>query len=145
MSKIVMLKVWTHKQSASVGLAVFVLSLLWPSVPLRSVDLWLQFLAVLFPTKILYPILAFLIASYAAIYFYNKRVEPCCPVGTTRTGAPAFLGVLLGACPACIPVVGFFLPLTVTITLSYFSWLFALGSILFLLFAIYRMNGFRRM
>jgi len=145
MSKILLVKVWTHKKSASLGVAVFVASLLWPSIPLRSIELWLQFLAVLFPTKILYPILAFLIASYVAIYYYNKKVEVCCPVGRLKTGfSVSFLGVLLGACPACIPVVAFFLPLAVTITLSYYSWFFALASIVVLLFAVYRMNGFKK-
>ena len=135
-----------HKPGWRIALAVFAVVLLWPSVPLRGIDLWLQFLALLFPTVILYPILAFLIASYAAIYYYNKRVEVCCSISSAKAGASAsFAGVLLAACPACIPVVGFFLPLSVTITLSYYSWFFAMGLRFSLLFAVYRMGGFKKL
>lgn len=145
MAKVLLIKAWTHKKSALVGLLASVFVLLWPSVPLRSVDLWLQILSNLYPTKILYPILAFLIGSYVAIYFYNKKVEACCSIDNLKTGTSASLtGVLLGACPACIPVIAFFLPLSITITLSYFSWIFAIAAIFILLFAIYRMNGFKK-
>lgn len=145
MMEMLLLKVWTNKKSALVGFVIFVFVLLWPSIPLSSVNLWLQTLTNLFPTQILYPILSFLIGSYVAIYFYNKKVETCCSINNAKTGASTSVaGVLLGACPACIPVIAFFLPLSVTITLSYFSWLFAVASILILLFAIYRMNGFKK-
>lgn len=145
MSKILLLKAWTNKKSALVGVLALVFVLFWPSIPLRSVDLWLQTLSNLFPTIILYPILAFLVGSYASIYFYNKTIEKCCSVDGIKTGSSATLGgVLLGACPACIPVIAFFLPLSITITLSYFSWLFSIVAIFILLFVIYRMNGFKK-
>jgi hypothetical protein len=38
-----------------------------------------------------------------------------------------------------------FLPLSVTITLSYFSWIFSTLAIFILLFLIWRMNGFKKM
>src|SRR5712692_5750452 len=146
MPRMLFLRVWTNKKSAAVGLAAFVTVLLWPSIPLRSVDLWLMTLWLLYPTKILYPILAFLAGSYVAIYFYNKRVESCCSVNSVRTGtAGSLIGIFLGVCPACIPFLAFLLPLSLTLTLSHLSPFLLAASIGILLFAIHRMNGFRRM
>ena len=145
MQQMLLFKAWTNKKSALIGLLLFLFILLWPAVPLRSINLWLLTLTNLFPTVILYPILSFLTGSYAAIYFYNKKIERCCSIKNMKTGASASVaGVLLGACPACIPVIAFFLPLSITITLSYFSWVFAIVAIFVLLFAIYRMNGFKK-
>ncbi|MEX0617032.1 MAG: hypothetical protein WD231_04475 [Candidatus Woykebacteria bacterium] len=137
-------KAWTNKLSASFGLFVLLVSLLWPAIPLRSLDIWLATLTGRFPTNLFYPILAILVGSFVAIYVYNKYVHTCCPVGSGKSGGAASLfGVLLGACPACIPALGFFLPLGVTVTLGYFSWVFLLGSVALLTFSIYRMNGFK--
>lgn len=145
MKDVLILKVWRNKISASAGIVAIALTLLWPSVPLRSLDAWLKTLVNLFPTNFLYPILAILIGTFVAIYIYNKRVQSCCSINSTKTGTSASLiGVFLGACPACIPALAFFLPLSVTITLSYFSWAFLLGSIIVLTFAIYKINGFRK-
>lgn len=144
MPRILFLRVWTNKKSAAVGLAAFVAVLLWPSIPLRGVDLWLNTLWLLYPTKILYPILAFLTGSYAAIYFYNKRIESCCSVNSARTGtAGSLIGIFLGVCPACVPFLAFLLPLGLTLTLSHLSPFLLAASIGILLFAIHRMNGFR--
>ncbi len=99
----------------------------------------------MFPANILYPVLAVLEGSYVAIYYYNKRIESCCSVNSVRTGTVgSLIGVFLGACPACIPVLGFLLPLSLTLTLSHLSPFLLAASIGILLFAIYRMNGFRR-
>ena len=145
MKDILILKVWRNKISASAGIAAIALTLLWPSIPLRGLDAWLKTLVNLFPTNFLYPILAILIGTFVAIYIYNKKVQSCCSIKSTGTGASAsFIGIFLGACPACIPALAFFLPLSATVTLSYFSWAFLLASIAVLTFAIYKMNGFRR-
>ncbi len=141
-----MLKAWTNKKSAAVGLVASVTTLLWPSIPLRGLDLWIQTLSYLFPTKILYPVLAFLTGSYVAIYFYNRKVEACCSVNSAKSATSgSLIGIFLGACPACIPAIAFFIPLGLTLTLSHLSPLFLSASVGVLLFAIHRMNGFRRM
>ncbi len=145
MQRVLLLKAWTNKKSATVGLVAFVADLLWPSIPLRSVDVWLKTLSLLYPTNLLYPILAFLTGSYVAIYFYNKRVETCCSVNSVRTGtAGSLIGIFLGVCPACVPVLAFLLPLGLTLTLSHLSPFLLAASIGILLFAVHRMNGFRR-
>lgn len=139
----VLFKVWKNKLSATIGLIVVAVVLLWPALPLRSLDIWLQTLVSKFPTNVLYPIFALLIGSYAAMYIYDKKVAKCCRVDSSKTALPSVLGILLGACPACIPVIAFFLPLSVTIAISYYSWIILLVSILLILFAIYRAGGFR--
>jgi len=142
--RVLLVKVWTIKKSAAVGLTAFFASLLWPSIPLRSLESWFLTLTNLFPTNVLYPVLAFLTGSYAAVYFYNKRVESCCSIDNARIGTSgSLIGIFLGACPACIPFIAFFLPLGLTITLSRLSPYLLVASIAILLFAIYRMNGFK--
>jgi len=136
------LKAWTKKKSGIIGLIVLLVVLLWPAIPLRGLDVWLQTLTELFPTNIFYPIMAVLIGSYAALYVYMKESNTC--KVNPKTGASASLvGILLGACPACIPALAFFLPLSLTVTLSYFSWIFLIASVGILLFAIYKMDGFK--
>ena len=137
-----LVKAWRNKKSALIGFIVIIFVLLWPSIPLRGVDVWMKTLFDLFPTNILYPIMSILVASYAALYVYNRQSKTCNTSATSGASA-SFLGVLLGACPACIPVLAFFLPLSITVTLSYYSWIFLTVSIVILLFAIYKMEGFK--
>lgn len=141
----IIFKVWTHKLSISIGILIIGIVLLWPAIPLRSLDVWLQTLASKFPTNVLYPIFALLIGSYAALYTYDKKVAKCCRVDATKvSAAPSILGILLGACPACIPVLAFFLPLSVTIAIGYYSWIILLVSIALILFSIWRAGGFQK-
>jgi hypothetical protein len=145
MPRILLVKAWTNKKSSTVGLITIFLVLIWPAVPLRSLNLWFETLLNLFPNVILYPILSFLVGSYVAIYFYNKKVEQCCPIVYVKTGASAsIIGVLFGTCPACIPIIAFFLPLGIALTLSSISWFFAAVAIGVLIFIIYKMNGFKK-
>lgn len=136
---------WMNRKSGVLGGITFLAVLLFPSIPLRGLGVWLETLLGLFPTNIFYPILAFLIGSFVSLYVYNRKVKACCSVKDAQAGASAsFAGILLGACPACIPALAFFLPLSITVSLSYFSWVFLLISIGILIFALYRMNGFKK-
>ena len=136
---------WRYKWSAVAALATVVIVLLWPSIPLRGVDNWLQFLYYYTPQNYFYLLLSVLSGLYAGIYVYNKKVNACCSITNEKTAATgSVIGILLGACPACIPVLAFFLPLSVTIVLSRISLLFLILSIAVMVFAIYRMNGFKK-
>lgn len=138
-------KAWTHKISATAGLMVLAATLLWPAVPLRSLDVWVQTLVAKFPTNVLYSIFALTIGTYVALFVYDRKVAKCCRVGASKTGAAASIfGILLGACPACIPLIAFFLPLSFTIAIGYYSWAILLGAILILLWSIWRIGGFQR-
>lgn len=141
----IIFKVWTHKLSASIGILAVGIVLLWPAIPLRSLDVWVQTLVSKFPTNVLYPIFALLIGSYAALYTYDKKVAKCCRVDATKASAtPSILGILLGACPACIPTLAFFLPLSITIAIGYYGWIILLSSMALILFSIWRAGGFQK-
>lgn len=143
---IIIFKVWTNKISAAVGLLVVAIVLLWPALPLRSLNVWFLTLTSKFPTNILYPIFALLIGSYAALYVYDRKVAKCCRVDATKaSAASSILGILLGACPACIPALAFFLPLSLTIAIGYYSWIILLASIALILFSIWRAGGFQKL
>jgi len=137
-------KAWSDRKSGLVGVVVFAAVMLWPAVPLRGLDTWMRTLFELFPTNILYPPMAILIGSYAALYVYSRKRETC-KINPNAGASASFAGVLLGACPACIPALAFFLPLSATVTLGYFSWVFLVASIAILIFAIHRMEGFRKL
>jgi len=144
MKDILIFKIWKHKLPALAALATIFFVFLWPSIPLRGVSNWLQFLYYYSPQNYFYAILSILSGIYVGIYVYDRKVQSCCSIQNKKVGAAgSVLGVLLGACPACIPVLAFFLPLSLTIVLSRVSLLFLIIAIAIMLFSIYRMNGFR--
>lgn len=127
------------------GVLVMVITLLWPAILLKGLNVWFKTLTGLFPTNIGYPFLVLLIGIYVALFVYSKKNPLLCPVKKKKSGVfGGVVGVLFGACPACIPSIAFFLPLGLTIFLSHYSWLFLLLAIIFLIFAIYRMGGFKK-
>ena len=139
---ILILKALKDKTALFWGVLAMVIVLLWPAIPLRSLDVWLKTLTGLFPTNIGYPILSLLIGIYTTLFVFIRKNPALCQVKKEKTGILAGIGgILLGACPACIPVIAFFLPLGLAITLSYYSWLFLSAAIIFLIFAIWRMGG----
>ena len=145
MKDMLIFKIWRHKLPALWAFLTIIFVLLWPSIPLRGVANWLQFFYFYTPQNYLYSILSILSGLYVGIYVYNKKVAACCSIDSVKTGAAGSLfGILLGACPACIPVLAFLLPLSATIVLSRLSVVFLIIAILIMLFSIYRMNGFKR-
>ena len=143
--QLLIFKVWRHKAPALWGMAVILAVLLWPSIPLQGFLNWMDFLYNWYPQNILYVIMAIFSGFYTALYAYNKTVAPTCPAKGSKGGIFGSLGgILLGACPACIPVLGFILPLSVILTLGFFSWIFIVIAIGAILFSIYKMNGFKK-
>lgn len=139
-------KTLQDKNSFSWGILITIFVLVWPAIPLRGLDIWFKTLIGLFPTNIGYLILAFLIGIYTSLFIYIKKNKKTClfcrPQKSGILGG--VVGVFLGVCPACIPAIAFFLPLSLTITIGYYSWVFLLTGILFLVFAIWRMGGFSK-
>lgn len=133
---------WKNGKSAIMGIAVIFVVMLWPAIPLKGLDVWFKTMAGISYTLFLYPIMAVLTGSFVVLYTYNKQCKTC-EINPAKGISASILGVLLGACPACIPAIAFFLPLSLTITLSYFSWAFLIVSITILLFALYKMGGFK--
>ncbi|MBI5123122.1 hypothetical protein HZA75_04670 [Candidatus Roizmanbacteria bacterium] len=145
MKNIVILKIWRHKLPTLAALGTMAGVFLWPSIPLRGINRWLQFFYYYSPQNYFYAILSILSGIYVGIYVYDRKVQSCCSIRSKKVGAAgSVLGVLLGACPACIPVLAFFLPLSISIALSRVSLLFLILSIGIMLLSIYRMNGFRK-
>ena len=136
---------WGYKLPALVALATTAAIFFWPALPLRSIANWLVVYINTPYLTFLYPVIAILSGEYMGLYVYNKKVAPCCSIETIKGGAAGSLvGVLLGACPACIPVIAIFLPLAFNVFLSRAAPIFSLISVAILLWVIYRMNGFKR-
>jgi len=139
------IKALQNRKALFYGMSVMLIALFWPAIPLRGLDVWFKTLARLFPTNIGYLPLVVLMGFYTTLFVYRRQKAELCRLNGGRKGIVAsFVGVFLGACPACIPAIAFFLPLSATITLSYFSWIFLLFAILLLTFLIFRMGAFQR-
>jgi len=145
MNNILIFKMWGYKLPALAALATAIAIFFWPALPLRGIENWLLIYANTPYLTFLYPVIAILSGEYMGLYVYNKKVAPCCSIETIKGGAAGSLvGVLLGACPACIPVIAIFLPLAFNVFLSRAAPIFSLISVAILLWVIYRMNGFKR-
>jgi len=145
MKDILIFKIWRYKIPALSALATMMVAFLWPAFFLGGITNWLRFFYYYSPQNYLYTLLSLLSGLYVGIYVYNRKVAACCSIDSVKTGtAGSLFGILLGACPACIPVLAFLLPLSATIVLSRLSLVFLVIAILIMLFSIYRMNGFKR-
>jgi hypothetical protein len=145
MGNLLIFKLWRHAWPSMAALATMLAVFFWPAVPLGGVSDWLLFFSYYTPQNYLYSALTVLAGLYVGIYIYNKKVCATCLPGDKKIGAAGVAGgVLLGACPACIPALAVFLPLGVSVYLSRISWVFLVLAIMLLTFLIYRMNGFRR-
>ena len=145
MKDIIILKIWRHKLSALAALVTMAGVFLWPSIPLGGITKWLEFFYYYTRQNYLYLLMAIFSGLYVGIYVYDKTVARCCSIKNRKVGIlGSSVGILLGACPACIPVLVFFLPLSVTIVLSRISLAFLVIAIGIMLLAIYKMNGFKK-
>lgn len=136
---------WGRAWPALTALITMAVVFLWPALPLKGIGNWMVVYANTPYLFYLYPIIAVLSGGYVGLYVYNKKVAPCCSIENTHAGFVGSLaGILLGACPACIPVIAVFLPLAFNIFLSRVAPIFSIISIVILLWVIYKMNGFKR-
>lgn len=145
MKDILIFKIWQHKLPALSALATMAVAFLWPALFLGGVTNWLRFFYYYSPQNHLLAAVMLLSGIYVGLFVYDKKIAPCCSIDSKVGGAAgSIFGIILGACPACIPFLAIFLPLSATITLSYLSWVFSTIGILLLLFFIWRMNGFKK-
>lgn len=145
MKDILIFKIWQHKFPALAALFTIAFVFLWPSIPLGGITKWLEFFYYYTPQNYLYLLMAIFSGLYVGIYVYDKTVARCCSIKNRKVGIlGSSVGILLGACPACIPVLAFFLPLSLTIVLSRVSLWFLIIAIGIMLLAIYKMNGFKK-
>jgi len=94
----------------------------------------------------LYIVYSLLFGIVVAVQAYNLLNPAVCnPKKGVRTGlAGAGLGFFVGVCPACIGIVGLILPLGVSLTLTYYSWIFMLFAIGVLVISLYLLGGFKK-
>ena len=145
MTAIPILGMWRHPIPAGLIVTTTAIILVWPAIPLVGLGNWTSVYANTPYLLVLYPLVALLSGVIVGLFAYRKWVAPRCSVGSTKLGAAgSFLGIFLGACPACIPTIAVLLPLSVNVFLSRVAPIFAGLAVAILLFAIYRMNGFRR-
>ena len=145
MKEILIFKIWQYKLPALSALATMAVAFLWPSLFLGGIANWLRFFYYYSPQNYLLAAVTILSGVYVGLFVYDKKIAPCCSIDSKVGGATgSIFGIVLGACPACIPFLVVFLPLSATITLSYFSWIFSTLAIFILLFFIWRMNGFKK-
>lgn len=145
MKNILIFKMWRYTLPALAALATMIAIFFWPALPLRGITNWFVIYASTPYLTFLYPAIAILSGVYMGLYTYNKKVAPCCSIETIKGGAAgSFVGVFLGACPACIPVIAILLPLAFNVFLSRIAPIFSVVSIAILLLVIYKMNGFKR-
>lgn len=136
---------WRSPLAVLAAFATMTFIFLWPALPLHSVFNWLRFFYYYTPQNYLYGAMTLIAGLYAGVYVYQKRVARACPVDNLNTGTTgSVMGMLLGACPACIPALAFFLPLSVTIVLSRLSMIFLALSVGLMLFSLWRVGGFKR-
>jgi len=139
------IKMWGRAWSVVTALTTMFAIFLWPSIPLRGFGNWMTVYLNTPYLFYLYPIIAVLSGIYIGLYVYNKKVAPCCSVESAQTGFTGSLtGILLGACPACIPVIAIFLPLAFNVFLSRVAPIFSVISIAILFLVIYKMSAFKR-
>jgi len=145
MKRLVIFALWRHKLPALAAVATMAFIFLWPSIPLGSVKDWLRFFVYYTPQNYLYALMTLLSGLYVGAYVFNKTVVRCCAIENARVGASgSLIGMLLGACPACIPALAFLFPLSITIFLSRLSIIFLLISIALMLFSIRAVGGFKK-
>ncbi|MBI4114487.1 MAG: hypothetical protein HY445_01440 [Candidatus Niyogibacteria bacterium] len=145
MNELVIFQLWRYKFPSAAALGTMLFVFLWPSIPLRGITNWLEFFYYYTPQNYLYAAMTILAGLYVGVYVYDKKVCRTCSVENAKIGTTGIIGgILLGACPACIPVLAIFLPLSLTIYLSYLSWAFIIVAIMLLSFLIWRMNGFKK-
>lgn len=141
----IILEVWKNKVSAIWGLIILILILFWPALILKSFRIWFKTLFSPSLQSFLYFLFAFLVGSYFALMIYDRKVKKCCQVKNIKgVIASSLLGLFAGLCPACLPILGFFLPLSLGLILGYYSNLILLISLILLFFFLWRAGAFRK-
>src|SRR3990167_4962382 len=114
---------------------------------IHNIDLWLTIIP--WYNAILFTIFSILFGITFAYQVYLWKQPKVCAISTKAkgagTGSIGTLGTfLIAQCPACASLGALFLPISVTVTLTKFSWLINLASIGLLLFTLRYLGAFKR-
>jgi len=97
----------------------------------------------------LYLAFSLLFGLLVSLQIYNLKNPKLCKDCNTKKGAStgyfgAFFGFFVGICPACVGLIGLIFPLGISLTLTYYSWIFMLVSIAIMLLSLYLLGGFKK-
>lgn len=132
-------------------IAVFVMPILISLFAPGGIENWVVMIAQKPGNLITAILFSLTFGSFVALYAYNKANAPaCCSVKSSSFGFVGGVGgALLGKCPACFSLLAFILPafgigssLSVTVFFGRYAWAIMLISIVFVVYSIYRMQGF---
>jgi len=93
----------------------------------------------------LYIIFSLITGVVISLYIYNKKeIKSCNLKKGSRFGViGTFFGFFIGVCPACVGLIGLLFPLSISLTLTYYGWIFMLLAIILQLFSIRYLKGFK--
>ena len=114
---------------------------------IHNIDLWLTIIP--WYNAILFVTFSILFGITFAYQIYLWKQPKVCAIGTKAKGAGAgSIGTLstflVAQCPACASLGALFLPISVTVTLTKFSWLINLAPIGLLLFTLLYLGAFKK-
>ncbi|MBI4019829.1 MAG: hypothetical protein HY367_00740 [Candidatus Aenigmarchaeota archaeon] len=116
------------------------------SIPngLNNIDLWFKLISPL--NFALYVLFSITFGLMLSLQVYNLREVKSCPIKRSASagGVATFMGFIISACPACISLASFFLPLGAALALEANSPLVYLASILLMLLGVHLLGGFRK-
>jgi len=98
----------------------------------------------------LYVSFSILFGLLISLQLYNNEICKTCKIDKASKkaqgvgGFGAVLGFAVGVCPACLGVIALLLPLSVSITLTNYSWVFTGIAIIIMIVSLYLLGGFRK-
>jgi len=132
-------------------ITIATIPVLLSAIFLGQIDNWKTIILTKPVNLIMAIILTLTFGTFVALYYYNKAFAPaCCAAPGSKAGfAGGATGALIGKCPACFSLFAFILPalgigsaLSVTLFFARWAWLIMLTSTLFVVYSIYKMEGF---
>jgi hypothetical protein len=129
--------------SASVALLLF--PIVQTVVTPLAFEIWFRTLIERPASGALFVVFSILFGMLVPLYIYSKNKCFDCKKRDVDTGVTgAITGFIFGVCPACISVIGLFLPLGLSILLTVYAPVFTASSIGMILFSIWRLGGFKK-
>jgi hypothetical protein len=98
----------------------------------------------------LYIAFSVLFGMLVSLQLYNRQMcMECGPDRRSRKGSGVgavgtVFGFAIGICPACIGLAGIFVPLSVSIALTSYSWIFMGVAVIAMLVSLKMLGGFRK-
>ncbi len=139
-----------NKKSLKWGIfSAFIIGFILPVIQTgffqRSFSSWILTLLKSPLNTSLYFIFILLTGVVISLFIYNKEEKSSCNVkkGSRFGAVGTFFGFFVGVCPACVGLIGLLFPLSVSITLTYYGWIFMTLAIILQLLSLKNLGGFK--